>query len=76
MEEVIQFLASLAPTSLMPVAALLLALGGGAVAWPLVVAKGDRNDLKRRLKVDDSEGSRTGRGGAEEEAKASCARRR
>ena len=54
MEQVIQFLASLAPTSLMPVAALLLAMGGGAVAWPLVVAKGDRNDLKRRLKVDDT----------------------
>lgn len=53
MEQVIQFLASLAPTSMMPVAALLLALGGGAVAWPLVLAKGDRNDLKRRLKVDD-----------------------
>ena len=53
MEQVIQFLASLAPTSLMPVAALLLAMGGGAVAWPLVAAKGDRNDLKRRLKVDD-----------------------
>ena len=53
MEQVIQFLASLAPTSMMPVAALLLALGGSAVAWPLVLAKGDRNDLKRRLKVDD-----------------------
>ncbi|MER9448389.1 type II secretion system F family protein [Mesorhizobium sp. M0254] len=54
MEQMIQFLASLAPTSLMPVAALLLLLGGSAVAWPLVVAKGDRNDLKRRLKIDDS----------------------
>lgn len=54
MEQIIQFLASLAPTSLMPVAVMLLALGGGAVAWPLVVAKGDRNDLKRRLKVEDN----------------------
>jgi tight adherence protein C len=54
MEQIIQFLASLAPTSLMPVAVMLLALGGGAVAWPLVMAKGDRNDLKRRLKVEDN----------------------
>jgi len=54
MEQIIQFLASLAPTSMMPVAVMLLALGGGAVAWPLVVAKGDRNDLKRRLKVEDN----------------------
>ncbi|UCI05298.1 type II secretion system F family protein [Mesorhizobium sp. B1-1-8] len=52
MEDVIRFLASLAPTSLMPLAVLLLALGGGAVVWPLVVAKGDRNDVKRRLKVE------------------------
>src|SRR6476646_3359474 len=55
MEQIIQFLASLAPTSMMPVAVMLLALGGGAVAWPLVVAKGDRNDLTRRLKVEDNE---------------------
>ncbi|MDX8523747.1 type II secretion system F family protein [Mesorhizobium sp. MSK_1335] len=52
MEDIIRFLASLAPTSLMPVAILLLALGGGAVAWPLVLAKGDRSDIKRRLKVE------------------------
>ncbi|MDX8497364.1 type II secretion system F family protein [Mesorhizobium sp. VK4C] len=52
MEGIIRFLASLAPTSLMPVAVLLLVLGGGAVAWPLVVAKGDRNEVKRRLKVE------------------------
>jgi tight adherence protein C len=54
MQGVIEFLASLAPTSLMPVAVLLLALGGGAVAWPLVAAKGGRNELKRRLKVENS----------------------
>ncbi|MCA0049662.1 type II secretion system F family protein [Mesorhizobium sp. B283B1A] len=48
----IEFLASLAPTSLMPVAILLLALGTVAVGWPMVAAKGDRNDVKRRLKVD------------------------
>lgn len=55
MEDVIRFLASLAPTSLMPVAALLLVMGGGAMAWPLVVAKGDRNEVKRRLKVEVAE---------------------
>jgi tight adherence protein C len=54
MQSVIEFLASLAPTSLIPVAVLLLALGGGAVAWPLVAAKGGRNELKRRLKVGNS----------------------
>jgi tight adherence protein C len=53
-EELIRLLASLRPASLMPVALLLLALGGGAVAWPLVAAKGGRNDVKRRLKVDNS----------------------
>ncbi|TIT87780.1 MAG: type II secretion system F family protein, partial [Mesorhizobium sp.] len=34
MQAVIEFLASLAPTSLLPVAVLLLMLGGSAVAWP------------------------------------------
>ncbi|MBZ9987066.1 type II secretion system F family protein [Mesorhizobium sp. BH1-1-5] len=52
MEDVIRFLASLAPTSLVPVAVLLLVLGGGAVAWPLVLAKGGRGEVKRRLKVE------------------------
>jgi tight adherence protein C len=52
MQGFIEFLASLAPTSLMPVAILLLALGSVAVAWPMVAAKGDRNEVKRRLKVD------------------------
>jgi tight adherence protein C len=46
MEDVVRFLASLAPTSLVPVA--------GAVAWPLVLAKGDRDEVKRRLKVETS----------------------
>ncbi|TPN33091.1 type II secretion system F family protein [Mesorhizobium sp. B2-3-3] len=54
MRDFIEFLASLAPTSLIPVAVALLAVGVVAVAWPMVVAKGDRNDVKRRLKVDDS----------------------
>lgn len=51
METVVVFLASLAPTSLMPVAILLLALGGMAVAWPLLAARGERGDLKRRLRI-------------------------
>ena len=55
MQNVIEFLASLAPTSVIPVALLLLVLGGGAVAWPLVAAQGDRNDVKRRLKVEDGQ---------------------
>ncbi|AZO23331.1 type II secretion system F family protein [Mesorhizobium sp. M1E.F.Ca.ET.045.02.1.1] len=55
MEDIISFLASLAPTSPLPVAVLLLVLGGGAMAWPLVVAKGDRNEVKRRLKVEVAE---------------------
>lgn len=52
MEDFIRFLASLAPTSPMPAAIVLLLLGGGAVAWPMVAAKGDRNEVKRRLKVE------------------------
>ncbi|TIM20278.1 MAG: type II secretion system F family protein, partial [Mesorhizobium sp.] len=35
MQGFIEFLASLAPTSLMPVAILLLAAGAAAVAWPV-----------------------------------------
>ena len=53
MQGFIEFLASLAPTSLMPAAVLLLALGAVAVAWPMVTAKSDHNEVKRRLKVDD-----------------------
>jgi tight adherence protein C len=53
MQGLIDFLASLAPTSLMPVAILLLAMGAVAVAWPMVTAKGDRNEVMRRLKVGD-----------------------
>lgn len=53
MESFLEFLASLRPTSLMPVAALLLLAGGGAVVWPLVAAKGNREDVKRRLRVED-----------------------
>ncbi len=52
MESFVEFLASLRPTSLMPVAALLLLAGGGAVVWPLVTAKGNREDVKRRLRVE------------------------
>ena len=53
MQGFIEFLASLAPTSLMPVAILLLAMGAVAVAWTLVTAKGDRNEVMRRIKVGD-----------------------
>ncbi|MER9656959.1 type II secretion system F family protein [Mesorhizobium sp. M0152] len=52
MRALVEFLASLAPTSLVPLAMLMLVAGAVAVAWPMVVAKGDRNDVKRRLKVD------------------------
>ena len=52
MEELIYFLASLRPTSMMPVALLLLAGGGLAVGWSTLAARGEQNDVKRRLKVD------------------------
>jgi tight adherence protein C len=52
MESVLIFLASLRPTSLGPVALILLMGGAGAVAWPLLAARGDRGDLKRRLRVE------------------------
>lgn len=53
MENAITFLASLAPDSPMPIAVVLLALGGAAVAWPMLSARGGRSDLKRRLKVEN-----------------------
>ena len=52
MEELIVFLASLRPTSLGPVALILLLGGAGAMAWPLLAARGGHSDLKRRLKVE------------------------
>ncbi|MCV3241352.1 type II secretion system F family protein [Mesorhizobium sp. ZC-5] len=52
METLIELLASLRPTSLAPVALLLLLAGGVAVAWPMLAARGERSDLKRRLKID------------------------
>ena len=51
MEQLLLFLASLRPTSLMPVALLLLAGGGLAVAWSMLTERGEKNDVKRRLKV-------------------------
>ncbi len=51
MNELILFLASLRPTSMGPVALILLLCGAGAMAWPLLAARGGHNDLKRRLKV-------------------------
>ncbi|NGO51433.1 type II secretion system F family protein [Allomesorhizobium camelthorni] len=52
METLIVFLAALRPTSLAPVALLLLVLGGAAVVWPLLAHRGGRSDVKRRLKVE------------------------
>ena len=52
MEQLIQFLASLRPDSLAPVAILLLAGGALAVAWPMVTARNEQSDMKRRLKVE------------------------
>ncbi|MCB1381811.1 MAG: type II secretion system F family protein [Notoacmeibacter sp.] len=36
----------------MPLALMMLALGGAALAWPLVTQERGRNDLKRRLRVE------------------------
>jgi tight adherence protein C len=52
MEELILFLASLRPTSLMPVALVLFAGGGLAVGWSMLTVRGEQNDVKRRLKVE------------------------
>ena len=52
MENLILFLASLRPTSLGPVALVLLLGGATAMAWPLLAARGGRSDLKRRLKIE------------------------
>lgn len=35
-----------------PLALMMLALGGAALAWPLVTQERGRNDLKRRLRVE------------------------
>ena len=37
---------------MMPLALMMLALGGAALAWPLVTQERGRNDLKRRLRVE------------------------
>jgi tight adherence protein C len=52
MENLVATLAALRPTSLTPVAVLLLALGAAAMAWPLLARRGGRSDVKRRLKVE------------------------
>jgi tight adherence protein C len=42
---------------MLPVALILLLAGGAALAWPLVAGRQERNDLKRRLRLDlQSEG--------------------
>lgn len=53
MDNLIQFLASLRPDSLGPVAILLLLGGAGAVTWPMLAERGERGNIKRRLKVED-----------------------
>lgn len=52
MESLVALLAAFRPTSLAPVSLLLLALGGAAVAWPLLARSNGRSDVKRRLKVE------------------------
>ena len=52
MEQLILFLASLRPDSMAPMALLLLAGGACAVAWPMLAARGNQSDMKRRLKVE------------------------
>ena len=37
---------------MMPLSLMMLALGGAALAWPLVTQERGRNDLKRRLRVE------------------------
>jgi tight adherence protein C len=52
MDALLSFLAAARPTSLMPIAALLLLAGGLAVVWPLLAGGEGRGDVKRRLKVE------------------------
>jgi tight adherence protein C len=40
--------------AMLPVALVLLVAGGAALAWPLIAGRRERNDLKRRLRVDFS----------------------
>ena len=68
-KQLILFLASLRPTSLAPVALVLLAGGAFAVAWPLLAARGNQSDVKRRLKVETQMPAVDGRAGEEEECR-------
>ena len=53
--DAISFLAEMISAGpMMPVAVLLLVLGGAAVLWPAFTAGGGRSDLKRRLKVESA----------------------
>jgi tight adherence protein C len=51
-DALLNLLASLKPTSMMPVAIVLLLAGAAAVGWPLLGGGEGRGDVKRRLKVD------------------------
>jgi tight adherence protein C len=52
MQPVIEFLASLRPASMMPIALMMLIGGAAAVGWPLLSSGRGRSDVKRRLKID------------------------
>lgn len=52
MESLIGLIASARPTSLAPLALLLLAAGAAAMVWPMLTARAGRSDLKRRLRVE------------------------
>jgi tight adherence protein C len=52
MQSFIELLASLRPTSLLPVALLMLLGGAAAVGWPLLSSGRGRSDVKRRLRID------------------------
>lgn len=51
MDMLLALLEAARPTSLVPVALVLLVAGGAAVAWPLLSGSG-RGDVKRRLRVE------------------------
>lgn len=52
MDSLVAMIAAARPTSLAPIALLLLAAGMAAVVWTMLAGQAGRNDLKRRLLVD------------------------
>jgi tight adherence protein C len=55
MERLLAFLQTWQPGSLMPVAGLLLLLGGAVVLWPVFSAGNARKDAKRRLRIEPAQ---------------------